>query len=286
LAVWHRRYDACSSSVFVHPERAQTVTGIEPGGPGGRVFRRTGAVLAAIAVIAGAAGIYGARRPERTPAMRGEVSARQRGCLSCHGPGGRGGVNDPGLEGGSIPGWEIHDTQVYVATDRDIREWILFGEPRTGPMASRTPRTDGLIPMPAYEHVLSPGELDDLMAYFRAVSGWAPSVPEAAYEGRVIADRHGCFGCHGPSGMGGGGNPGSLKNHIPAWDGEEFAELVRDEAELREWILDGRPRRLADDWLARRFLDRQLIQMPAYRALLSDDDVTKLVAYVAWLRNP
>ena len=69
---------------------------------------------------------------------------------------------------------------------------------------------------------------------------WWPAVRT----GHAIAERLGCFRCHGPGGRGAGRNPGSLKGYIPPWDGRDFAELVLDEAELREWILGGRPQRL------------------------------------------
>ena len=139
--------------------------------------------------------------------------------------------------------------------------------------------------MPAYEDLLSDRELDDLVAYYLAVSGWAPDIPDAAFEGRKIASRLGCFGCHGPAGMGGVANPGSFKGHIPPWDGEEFKELVRDDEELREWILDGRIRRLWDNPVARRFLESQKTRMPAYREHVSDEEVSKMVQYIRWLRR-
>ena len=62
-------------------------------------------------------------------------------------------------------------------------------------------------------------------------------------------------------------------------------DLVRDESEVREWILDGSPRRLRDNRLAAFFLKRQMLQMPAYRGKIDDDDVEKIVAYVRWLRK-
>ena len=85
--------------------------------------------------------------------------------------------------------------------------------------------------------------------------------------------------------MGGVRNPGSFKGHIPPWDGEEFDELVRDERELREWIMDGRSHRLWNNQAARYFLERQETPMPAYREHLSEDALNKLVAYIDWLRR-
>lgn len=262
----------------------------DTGHPGHGRFSRSGVnvavgLLLCLVSVAGWLAWHRWRQPEVTSAMRGEVIAQRLGCLSCHGSGGLGGTPDPLLDARAIPGWTGGEVQMYARSDQDIREWILYGEPRHLPATLGLNRVKGLIPMPAYADVVTPGELDDLLAYFRAVSGWGPEMPEAAYEGRAIAERLGCFGCHGPSGMGGVGNPDSLTGHIPAWDGREFGELVRDDAELREWILDGRISRLWDDPVARQFLEGQIIEMPAYRDFVSDSDLDTLVGYVRWLRG-
>ena len=58
-------------------------------------------------------------------------------------------------------------------------------------------------------------------------------------------------------------NPGSLWGHIPGWDGEEYAELVRDEEEFRQWVRHGISDRLREGPAARRILEHQVIGMPA-----------------------
>jgi hypothetical protein len=88
-----------------------------------------------------------------------------------------------------------------------------------------------------------------------------------------------------PGRRGAGRNPGSLKGYIPPWDGRDFAELVADEAELREWILGGRPRRLRANPLARFLLDRQMIRMPAFRGQIKEEELRALEAYIGWLRR-
>jgi mono/diheme cytochrome c family protein len=207
------------------------------------------------------------------------------GCFACHGTDGRGGVADPGSRNGLIPGWDGPTVGTLVASDKELREWILDGEPaRIRPIENVARRTP-LVPMPAYRGRLSEAEFGNLAVYFRAVSNFGADMPEAAYEGWKAAGRLGCFGCHGPGGMGGKPNPGSLKGHIPAWDGDEFPELVRDDAELAEWILGGHPRRLWENPAARHFLEGQVIGMPAYGPHLSQDDQAKLVAYFQWIRK-
>jgi hypothetical protein len=60
---------------------------------------------------------------------------------------------------------------------------------------------------------------------------------------------------------------------------------VEDEAELREWILDGRPQRLQANPLARFFLDRQAIRMRAFRGQIKEEELRGLQAYIGWLRR-
>jgi hypothetical protein len=74
------------------------------------------------------------------------------------------------------------------------------------------------------------------------------------------------------------------EGYIPGFGGEEFAELVRDDNELRAWIAEGGVARLRNDPLASYFIERQRIQMPAYKDRLTAEEIDALVAYVRWLR--
>lgn len=249
-------------------------------------FRRLRPILVSFLVLIAAVGVAFAsrhwREPVLSPAIRGQVIASRLGCFACHGYEGRGGVADPGARGGMIPGWDGPTVSGYAKDEQEIREWILNGVPaRLKASAPSKP----FILMPSYRGKLNDQEFSDLVAFFNAVSGGFHEIPEAAYEGRNVAIRLGCFGCHGPSGVGGCLNPGSFKGYIPGWDGKEFEDLARNDAELREWILDGRPKRLWDNRTAKYFLERQMIQMPAYRPHLKDNEVTKLVAYIRYLRK-
>ena len=140
--------------------------------------------------------------------------------------------------------------------------------------------------MPAYRNRVSENELADLLWYFRAVSAFDTNITALAYEGRHEAATLGCFACHGPGGIGGAPNPGSFKGHIPAWDGAEYAEIVRDDGELREWIMEGYPKRLWNNPAARHFLEGQIVQMPAYHRVMADDQLTKIMGYIQWRRTP
>jgi mono/diheme cytochrome c family protein len=235
-------------------------------------FLATGLCVVAVSAVAA---VSWWRSANVGPVQRGADLAIAYGCLGCHG--------GPG-ESPLLPRPFADLDDVDPAT---LREWILDGMPQY--VRQDPERRDALasaaIRMPIWRGRLSPAQVDDLVAYLRALA--AADVPEdpAARKGHAAAERLGCFRCHGPGGRGAGRNPGSLKGYIPPWDGRDFAELVVGEHELMEWILDGRPQRLQANPLARFFLDRQAIRMPAFRGQVTDEELRALVAYIAWLRS-
>jgi mono/diheme cytochrome c family protein len=222
---------------------------------------------------------------EVTPVQRGHDVAVQLGCFNCHGPNGVGGVKNPGSEDGEVPGFIEGTLMMWVRSEEEIREYVLDGAParkREDPRY-RAQMESQLLAMPAYRDHLSGDELDDLMAYLRAVSGLLVPPDELAAKGQDLAYRLGCFHCHGPMGAGGGPNPGSFKGYIPGWWGNDFADLVRSDDELRAWILDGTIARLQEDFVGSHFLRNQRVYMPAYRAFITDEQLSALVAYVKWI---
>ncbi len=224
---------------------------------------------------------------ESNPVTRGRALAETHGCFSCHGPGGTGGLPNPGARGGMVPSWDGGTAMMYVESIAEIREYIADGLPARKRADPRYVEQLGKakIQMPAYRDVLSEGELDDLTAYVAAVANLGGPPPGSlAARGREKARERGCFHCHGPDGAGLVPNPGSFKGYIPGWQGPDFAELVRDRAELRQWILEGGLERLTADPLARRFIEAQKTKMPAYRGAISEEELEAIVAYIEWLR--
>jgi cytochrome c553 len=223
-----------------------------------------------------------------TPAERGYRVAEKLGCFTCHGPLGKQGVKNPGAAEGEVPAWDGGNYMMYVTAPGETREWILYGAPKR---KLEEPEHDhnehaaqALIQMPAYEGFLSEEDLKNLVAFYDSVA-WAKSLPREAALGRSLARSHGCFSCHGEEGRVRQPNPGSLKGYIPSWEGDDFAELVHDDAELRAWIEDGNIPRLQGNPAARFIMDRQRIKMPAYRGVLSEEEIDRVIAYIRWLRE-
>ncbi len=229
--------------------------------------------------------VWWIRRPESTAALRGRRVAQEQGCFACHGVDGRGGRANPGARSGEVPGWDGPTMAALCRDESEVAEWIDDGRPARLVALAAALAEEPAVPMPAYRGRLSEAERSDLLTYLQVVSGFGLEMSDPVYEGWRTAERVGCFDCHGPAGIGGTPNPGSLKGTVPAWDGEDYRHLVRDEAEFRAWTLEGTLARLEANPLARHFLERQLIKMPAYRAHLSDTELDQLVAYVNWRRQ-
>jgi mono/diheme cytochrome c family protein len=258
------------------------------------------------------------RSPKLTAELRGYALAEKLGCHGCHGPRGTGGVPNPragfNRSIGEVPAWDGGNAMMYVKNEDEIREWILDGRPwrlvlrdsleararesvgdsatspfpEPGRIEMRPARITGPAPplrMPAYRALIDEKQLEDLVAYYKVVAAFdddAHAMPSSAREGYDVARDSGCFGCHGPGGLLGVANPRSFKGYIPPWRGTDFRELVRDDGELRAWILDGAVARIGENRVGRWFLSRQVIEMPAYREVLADSSVDDLVSYIKW----
>lgn len=105
-----------------------------------------------------------------------------------------------------------------------------------------------------------------------------PRLP-AAERGRRIAERAGCFACHGAEGTRGSANPGRKDATVPNWEGD-LMMFAEDEDEVREWIRDGVPaeRGRSRSWQAER--DSGALRMPAFGRRLSRGQIEDLVVFV------
>jgi len=223
---------------------------------------------------------------ESNPVQRGAAIAARSGCLSCHGPHGTRGLPDPN-SGEQVPAWDGGVPMMYVRDAQEVREYILDGVSKRRAVIPKAEaeRLRAAIQMPGYRDVLTAREVDEVIAYFMAASQMAPIADAAAARGRELVRHHGCEACHGIGGSGGVPNPGSLKGYVPGWLGPDFLDLVRDDEELKQWIVEGRIDRLLASRLARHFLSGQRLQMPSYRSALSPDDTAAIVDYIHGLRK-
>jgi mono/diheme cytochrome c family protein len=248
------------------------------------------------------------RSPEFTPEIRGYHLAEDLGCHACHGPRGTGGVPNPRGRDRAVPSWDGGTAMMFVRHEDEIREWILNGKPwrlalrdsldaRRAEDAMRkafpgpgegslrpSPPDPATLPlkMPAYRDLIDDRQLEDLVAYFKAVADYT-DMPAGARAGYRAARDLGCFGCHGPGGLIGADNPRSFKGYSPPWRGPDYRDLVRNDAERRAWILDGTIPRLTENRAARFFTTRQVIKMPAYRGVIADSTLTDIERYLDWL---
>ncbi len=98
----------------------------------------------------------------------------------------------------------------------------------------------------------------------------------AAVRGRAVAERAGCFACHGEGGRGGVANPGAPTGEVPPLTAFAAAiSYVQSDGELREWVAAGRPARLAAS------RPSGLLVMPAYGDHLSGQEIDDLCAWLA-----
>jgi mono/diheme cytochrome c family protein len=241
--------------------------------------------LAAVLLLAvGVASI--SLRPALPAAERGRRLALHEGCFACHGPEGTRGASNPGRTDKSVPNFE-DDLMMFAKSRDEVREWIREGA-TAAKKRSQTWRRDrerGALRMPAFGRRLRPGQIEDLVAFVEAAGGRPEPEDSLASRGLERSRALGCNGCHGPGGRFARPNPGSLKGYVPSWDGRDFPELVRNRTEFGEWVERGVSRRFEGNPLARYFLDRAVLRMPAFEKHLAPGDVDALWAYVLWLRE-
>ncbi len=244
------------------------------------------AILATVALAALPAARWVRLRGEQNPVLRRRLLAESQGCMNCHRPYRSVEIPNPGSRWGSVPRFEAGNVMMYAESRAEVEEFIRFGVPESWLADAEVVERLGeqRLRMPAYGETLDDREIADLVAFACAVEGVEPAGGEAAAAGRDLARKHGCLSCHGTGGAGGLPNPGSLGGFVPGFLGRNFTDLVKDEAEFREWVLDGTSSRLAANPIVTYFWRRQKIEMPAYRGDLDQEQVGELWRWVQALR--
>ena len=215
---------------------------------------------------------------------RGQRIARREGCLNCHQAPFRGELGNPGSGTGSVPALGSGSLMMYVQRPEEVEEWIRDGQSRAlaaNPEALEKYRAQ-LLQMPPFGEKLSAVEISALRAFVVAADGYISPAGEKERQGEIVAREH-CLACHNVGGAGGLHNPGSYFGYIPGLWGSDFEDLVRDKAELREWIQTGASRRVGSLPLAAWVTRKQQIKMPAYGEHLEAEEIDALVAYIGWL---
>jgi mono/diheme cytochrome c family protein len=239
-----------------------------------------------VVLVTGVAG-YLFVRPRLPSAERGRRLAEANGCFGCHGPEGLRGSANPGRTDQTVPTWE-GDLMMFAHDPGDIREWIRDGvtHSRSQSESWRQDRDRGVLKMPAFKNRLSESQINDLVAFVSAVHGIPEPEDSTVTHGRERIAALGCIGCHGSGGRLARRNPRSLKGYVPSWDGADFPELVQGKSEFREWVERGVSRRFDKNPMARFFLDRAVLKMPAFERHLEPGDIDAIWAYIEWLRSP
>ena len=110
-----------------------------------------------------------------------------------------------------------------------------------------------------------------------AVAWWRSHNVSPVQRGARLAAERGCLSCHGPAGR--LADPeGTLGiGSVPSFEHDDVTGYAKSETEIREWILDGKPRRLRE---APDGETPPVLAMPAWRGRLSPAEVDHLVAWV------
>ena len=117
-----------------------------------------------------------------------------------------------------------------------------------------------------------------LLVLAAVIPACGPGLPPAE-RGRRLAERTGCFACHGPEGTRGTANPGRLDRTVPGFEGDVMM-FAKSPDDIRAWIHDGSTpaKRASETWRKQR--ERGTLRMPAFGKRLGARDIDDLVAFV------
>ena len=105
-----------------------------------------------------------------------------------------------------------------------------------------------------------------------------PQLPPAE-RGRRLAERTGCFGCHGPGGTRGTNNPGRIDKTVPNFQ-DDVMMFAKTPEEIHEWISSGATKKRQASLTWREERARGALKMPAWKGRMSEAGMGDLTAYV------
>lgn len=195
------------------------------------------------------------------------------GCENCHGLYGRGGVKVPNITGqATIPALNTDNVRktLNAAT---LRFFIQHGVVLKSNVAR--------VYMPVWGPVLSNHQVSDLVSYIRAglpqIAGVEPQQVRTdlglQVEGQQLYIRYGCVVCHAFNGFGGVPNPSSPDKLIPPLRGANFDKQFASDSAIAYVITHGSIIGQAP-----------IASMPVWSGLLSDQQVSAIVAYIRTFR--
>jgi mono/diheme cytochrome c family protein len=113
---------------------------------------------------------------------------------------------------------------------------------------------------------------------------WSPGLPPAE-RGRRLAERTGCFSCHGAEGLKGTANPGRTDKSVPNFR-DDVMMFAEDDQDVREWIRDGvsAKKKASKTWQQQKSLGT--LRMPAFGRRLSARQIDDLVAFISLSSGP
>jgi mono/diheme cytochrome c family protein len=214
------------------------------------------------------------------PVNHGAKLALAYGCNNCHAPWGGHEIKNPNSRLGTIPSFSGGNLMMYVSDKSQVEDYIRFGH-----VKGKKPPSNQLIIMPPFASRVTEDDEEDLEAFVLAANAYELPQEGKIADGYEEALEHGCFSCHGVAGAGGMNNPGSFKGYIPGWWGSDYKDLVRNDQELDQWIRNGISDRFKNSKLARYFLSRQAISMPAFGDSLTPSDYSAIASYIQWQRK-
>jgi mono/diheme cytochrome c family protein len=255
---------------------------------------------------------------EKDPGVRGHDLVEHRGCLFCHGLGGRKGIVNPNAKRKYVPSWDDPEFAERYPTPEKVRDTIREGRfPDKADDATGSP-----VPMPPWGNRLKPAEVDAIIAYIWSLrdtpvsshpqGGRGADDAESAYlptlkgeapapaedmdehmhappethggalveQGRSMVQYLGCLHCHGVAGHEGMENPNAKRKHVPAWDDEDFIKRYPVDDGVRWVIVNGRKPEKAPD------ATDDPVPMPPFGRMLSTEEMDAIVAYIWSLREP